>query len=116
MSYAFQYLKEHLKLIFMQGLFVCVFAVVFYFYHLPLAAVLYPTAICFLFGILFTCQSFYQAYEKHKRIREIQNLYESGEQGTGLKNAWMESTLAGELFIICGCIFFGVSADNKSLL
>lgn len=99
MSYAFQYLKEHLKLIFMQGLFVCVFAVVFYFYHLPLAAVLYPTAICFLFGILFTCQSFYQAYEKHKRLREIQNLYESGEQGTGLKNAWMESTLAGEFFV-----------------
>lgn len=68
MSYAFQYLKEHLKLIFMQGLFVCVFAVVFYFYHLPLAAVLYPTAICFLFGIFFTCQSFIRHMKRIKGL------------------------------------------------
>lgn len=99
MSYALRYLREHLKLIFIQGLFVCIFAVVFYLYHLPLAAVLYPAVICFLFGSLFACCSFYQAYEKHKKLREIYALYENGEQGTGLKNAWMESTFAEELFV-----------------
>ena len=54
--------------------------------------------LLFIWHFLYLSE-FYQAYEKNKRLREIQNLYESGEQGTGLKNAWMESTLAGEFFV-----------------
>ena len=48
MVFAVRYLWEHAEMILMQLLFCCVFAVVFYLYHLPLAAVMYPAAICLL--------------------------------------------------------------------
>ena len=41
MVFAVRYLWEHAEMILMQLLFCCVFAVVFYLYHLPLAAVMY---------------------------------------------------------------------------
>ena len=54
MTFVCAYLKDHMRILLMQGLFVCIFAVVFYLYHLPLVAVLYPTVICLLLGFLFT--------------------------------------------------------------
>ncbi|MCH5344918.1 MAG: sensor histidine kinase [Acetatifactor sp.] len=77
MKFTFCYLREHLNIAFMQMLFVCVFAVVFYLYHLPLAAVLYPAFICFLFGCVFTGRSVYIAYGKHKELTVMQSLSES---------------------------------------
>lgn len=77
MSFTLQYLREHRDIFFMQLLFVCVFAVIFYLYHLPLAAVLYPAFICFLFGCLFTGRSIFIAYGKHKELTAMRNLSES---------------------------------------
>lgn len=74
MKFILRYLQEHLDIIFMQMLFVCIFAVVFYLYHLPLAAVLYPTFICFVFGCLFMGRSVYIAYGKHRELTKMQSL------------------------------------------
>lgn len=74
MTFTFQYLKEHRKSIFMQLIFVLVFVVVFYLYHLPLAAVLYPSGICLVIGGMFVCFSIRRAYENHKKRTEIQSL------------------------------------------
>ena len=68
MTFACAYLKDHMRILLMQGLFVCIFAVVFYLYHLPLAAVLYPAVICLLLGCLFTGYAIYKAYHKHKKL------------------------------------------------
>ncbi|MDE6220219.1 MAG: hypothetical protein K2G51_07335 [Lachnospiraceae bacterium] len=50
-------------------LVVCVFAVVFYLYHLPLAAVMYPALICCLLGCLFMGRSICGAYGKHRELK-----------------------------------------------
>ncbi|MDE7416792.1 MAG: sensor histidine kinase [Lachnospiraceae bacterium] len=74
MTFAVRYLREHLDVILMELLFVCVFAVVFYLYHLPLAAVMYPAFICFLAGCLFMVRSICVAYRKHKELTRLQSL------------------------------------------
>ena len=74
MIFAVRYLREHLDVILMELLFVCVFAVVFYLYHLPLAAVMYPAFICFLTGCLFVVRSICAAYRKHGELTRLQSL------------------------------------------
>lgn len=74
MKFALQYFREHIDMVFMQILFVCIFAVVFYLYHLPLAAVMYPAFICFLFGCLFVFRAIYVAYHNHKELEMMQSL------------------------------------------
>lgn len=90
MTFPLQYLREHLNIILMQLLFVCIFAVIFCLYHLPLAAVLYPTFICFLLGCLFTAYSIYNAYKKHKRLIVIQALNINAMQDAFTKNTKTE--------------------------
>lgn len=85
MRFTIQYLREHLSVILMQLLFAGVFAVVFYLYHLPLAAVLYPALICFLTGCLFVWRSVYIAYGKHVRLTKMQSL--SGNAMSGVFGA-----------------------------
>lgn len=77
MLFTVRYLREHLDVILMQFLFVCVFAVVFSLYHLPLEAVMYPASICFLLGCLFMGWSVCAAYKKHKELTRLQALPEN---------------------------------------
>lgn len=86
MIFAIQYLREHISIILMQVLFVCIFSVIFYLYRLPLAAVWYPTFICFLIGCLFTARSIYKAKEKHKKLIAIQFLHRES-----MKDAFVEN-------------------------
>ncbi len=74
MTFAGRYLKDHLSVILMECLFVFIFAVVFSLYHLPLAAVFYPSLLCFLAGAAFLGQGLYRAYERHKRLVHFQSL------------------------------------------
>ena len=53
MSFFKGYLKERWKRLLMLLLFVCIFAVSFWFYRLPVRAVMYPCALCLLFGAVF---------------------------------------------------------------
>lgn len=74
MAFAVRYLREHLGVLSMQALFAGVFAVVFYLYHLPLAAVMYPSIICLLIGCLYMGRSACAAYARHRELTGLQSL------------------------------------------
>lgn len=98
MMFAVQYLREHAGMLLMQFLFVCVFAVVFYLYHLPLAAVMYPALICFCLGGLFAGRAVRTAYRKHRELARLQAMQETQELPALpalLENAVCDRVLAG---------------------
>lgn len=71
MSFFKGYLKERWKRLSMLLLFVCIFAVSFWFYRLPVRAVMYPCALCLLFGAVFVVYDMTKAYRRHKFFEEL---------------------------------------------
>ena len=71
MSFFKGYLKERWKRLLMLLLFVCIFAVSFWFYRLPVRAVIYPCALCLLFGAVFAAYDITKAYRRHKFFEEL---------------------------------------------
>ena len=71
MTFAAQYLREHLRLLALEIIFALIFGIVFYLYHLPLSAVLYPAILCTLLGTACLGSSMYRAYRKHKLLTEL---------------------------------------------
>lgn len=71
MSFFKGYLKERWKRLLMLLLFVCIFAVSFWFYRLPVRAVMYPCALCLLFGAVFVAYDMTKAYRLHKFFEEL---------------------------------------------
>ena len=64
MSFFKGYLKERWKRLLMLLLFACIFAVSFWFYRLPVRAVMYPCALCLLFGAVFAAYDITKAYRR----------------------------------------------------
>ena len=56
------------------AVFVALFAGSFYLYHLPLKAVLYPSALCLAIGIVFLLLDFRQVYKHHHTLICLQSL------------------------------------------
>lgn len=71
MSFFKGYLKERWKRLLMLLLFACIFAVSFWFYRLPVRAVIYPCALCLLFGAVFVVYDMTKAYRRHKFFEEL---------------------------------------------
>lgn len=71
MSFFKGYLKERWKRLLMLLLFACIFAVSFWFYRLPVRAVMYPCALCLLFGAVFAAYDITKAYRRHKVFEEL---------------------------------------------
>lgn len=71
MSFILQYLLEKRRIIVTFLIFAAVFAVTFYLYRLPLSAVLYPTALCLIFGVIIVAYSCLSDYKKHKALCEL---------------------------------------------
>lgn len=71
MSFVFRYLRERLRLILTGAAFICIFALSFALYHLPLAAVAYPTGICLLLGCLLVANPIRKAHQKHETLTRI---------------------------------------------
>lgn len=71
MSFVFRYLRERLRLILTGAAFICIFALSFALYHLPLAAVAYPTGICLLLGCLLAANPIRKAHQKHETLTKI---------------------------------------------
>lgn len=69
-----KYLKEHSGTLAMLALFSVIFAVVFWLYHLPLQAVVYPVLLSALFGILFMMVDFRKTKQKHDILVKIRTL------------------------------------------
>lgn len=74
MALFWKYLKQQKKVILVMLLFSAIFAVVFWQYHLPLEAVMYPCLLCLLLGILFVLADFGRARQKHARLERISRL------------------------------------------
>ncbi|MDO4168889.1 MAG: sensor histidine kinase [Lachnospiraceae bacterium] len=90
MKFVMRYLREHFNIIGMELLFVCVFALIFYLYHLPIEAILYPAVICMLIGCIFGGYSILHAYEKHKKRVIMQDLHGNVMQELLEENAKIE--------------------------
>ena len=72
MELFFLYLKQRRKGILAGGLFCLFFLISFLLYHLPVAAVLYPTGMCVLLGGLLAAGDFQKVRKKHQRLMELQ--------------------------------------------
>ncbi|WP_088224908.1 sensor histidine kinase [Desulfosporosinus sp. FKB] len=67
-----QYLRGHSRGIFLYCIFIGVFALVFYLYHLPLEAVLYAALLCAVLAFLVLMADFYNYYQRKRVLRDLQ--------------------------------------------
>lgn len=74
MELFWSYIKHHRKVIIALVLFCAVFFVTFLLYHLPLKAVLYPSLLCIILGLVFVAIDFFHVKQKHKQLSEIKKL------------------------------------------
>lgn len=74
MKFLFEYLKSRRRFIIAQLLFIIIFAVSFFLYHIELKAILYPALLCVLFGVLFIAVDIMRVRRRHKRLCQIKKL------------------------------------------
>ena len=68
------YIRQHRKGSIAMILFCAVFTVSFVLYHLPVRAVLYPTVMCAVFGLVFAGVDFSHKKNKHRQLSETKKL------------------------------------------
>ena len=68
------YLKQNRKGILLYFVFCIVFSIVFILYGITFQAILYPTVLCLLIGLMFFMLDFRQVRKKHEKLCEIQRL------------------------------------------
>lgn len=68
------YIKQKKKVIFTYIIFFIVFSFIFKLYHLPIMAVIYPTLICGIIGLLFATYDFFCFKQKHLLLKNVQRL------------------------------------------
>lgn len=69
-----QYLKQRRQSMLTGILFSIIFVVSFVLYHLPVKAVIYPTALCIFFGLILMIIDFYRIKHRHELLQSIQGL------------------------------------------
>lgn len=74
MTLFFRYIRERRWVLAAFGLFCGIFATVFALYHIPPAAVLYPSLLCLLCGLLLTAADFYKVRRRHKELERMSKL------------------------------------------
>lgn len=74
MSILSVYIKQRIKIFLVFFLFCAIFTVVFFLYRLPIEAVIYPSMICGLFGIIFIALDFVRVKRKHEMLLKLSQL------------------------------------------
>ena len=74
MELFFQYLKQRRRIWILCAVFCLIFAVSFLLYHLPIAAVLYPTLLCTALGILIMVFDFLRVKREHEALSSIRSM------------------------------------------
>ena len=69
-----KYLKQHIPVITAGILFFIIFIISFYLYHLPLEAVIYPSALCMIIGLIIVLYDFSECRKKHEMLQSIKCL------------------------------------------
>ncbi len=90
MKLLFRYLKYKLKLIGAYALFAGIFAVTFMLYELPSEAVLYPTAICAVLGIIILTLDFCRVLKTHKALDGINSMINATQENLCGSNSIQE--------------------------
>lgn len=71
MKLFFSYLKQHRRTVCVLAIFVGVFTLSFWLYHLPPAAVLYPTILCIGIGLIACAIDFTRVRREHRILQQI---------------------------------------------
>ena len=74
------YLKQRWRGISAAFGFCGIFTVTFWLYRLPVAAVLYPTAVCTILGLVLLVIDFRRVLTKHKKLERIQTLSDAAAE------------------------------------
>lgn len=74
MGFFGKYLKDRLKIILIFLIFCLIFISALVLYKIPADAILYPTAVCVSFGIVFMIFDYRKAYKKHKLLESNKRL------------------------------------------
>ena len=74
------YLKQRWRGISAAFGFCGIFAVTFWLYHLPMEAVLYPTAVCAILSLVLLVIDFRRVLAKHQKLKRIQILSDAIEE------------------------------------
>lgn len=69
-----RYLRQKLPTILLVLIFFVIFSVSFLLYRLPIEAVLYPSALCFIFGLSYMFYDFSKIKRLHKSLQDIAKL------------------------------------------
>jgi len=69
-----KYIYYKRKLFYLLSVFFLIFIATFYFYDIPVAAVLYPTFLCLLIGAVFLTVDFFVTKEKVKFLSSIEKM------------------------------------------
>lgn len=69
-----RYLRQKLPTILLVLIFFVIFSVSFLLYRLPIEAVLYPFALCFIFGLSYMFYDFSKIKRLHKSLQDIAKL------------------------------------------
>ena len=68
------YLRSRRRIIVMLLFFAAIFLVSFFLYRLPMAAVLYPTVLCFLFSMVFLFTDYRKSRNRQEAYRRLKKL------------------------------------------
>ena len=69
-----RYVKQKLGLLAAGGVFVLIFAVSFFLYHLPVEAVAYPAILCAFIGLFLLIFDFLRTKRKHGELAQIKTI------------------------------------------
>lgn len=69
-----QYLKQRRRILIIGAVFCVIFAVSFLLYHLPIGAVIYPTLLCAVLGILIMVFDFLRVKREHEALISIRSM------------------------------------------
>ena len=73
MKLLYAYLSERRRTALLLLLFCAVFGAAFALYRLPVKAVMYPTLLCAIFGVIYTVSDFLRVRRKHEKLSEIRS-------------------------------------------
>ena len=69
-----RYLRQRRRLFIVGAIFCFIFAVSFILYHLPIGAVIYPTLLCAVLGILIMVFDFLRVRREHEALQTIRSI------------------------------------------
>lgn len=69
-----QYLRQRRRILIIGAVFCVIFAVSFLLYHLPIGAVIYPTLLCAVLGILIMVFDFLRVKREHEALISIRSM------------------------------------------